>query len=74
MKLSNKRHKRRHVALHYLYGCDPERPRSDLGGGGLDGLHALEFRCRCSEGCWINVETGLLIDVIPTHWHEWPSD
>jgi hypothetical protein len=30
-----------------------------------DGLHALKFRCRCGEGCWINVETGLLIDVSP---------
>jgi hypothetical protein len=38
-----------------------------------DGLHALEFRCCCGEGCWINVEGGLLIDVIPTHWREWPS-
>ncbi len=39
-----------------------------------DGLHALVFPCRCGEGCWINVKTGLLIDVIPTHWREWSSD
>jgi len=32
-----------------------------------DALHAFEFRCRCGEGCWINVEAGLLIELIPTN-------
>ena len=39
-----------------------------------DGLHALEFPCRCGEGCWIDKRTGRLIDVRPTHWREWPPD
>ena len=36
-----------------------------------DDSHPLKFRCRCGEGCCINVETGLLLEVIPTHWREW---
>ena len=37
-----------------------------------DGLHMLEFPCRCDEtGCWIDVRTGQAIDVQPTHWREW---
>ena len=34
-----------------------------------DGFHELEFLCRCNEdGCWIDVKSGRLIDVRPTHW------
>jgi hypothetical protein len=39
-----------------------------------DGLHALEFRCRYNDGCWIDIKTGRSIDVRPTHWRECPSD
>ena len=39
-----------------------------------DGLHALVFPCRCGEGCWIDIRTGSVIEVIPTHWREWSSD
>ncbi len=38
-----------------------------------DGLHALEFRCRHKEGCWINAKTGDLIEVHPTHWRHWET-
>ena len=38
------------------------------------GQHALEFPCRFADGCWIEVKTGRMIDVQPTHWREWPSD
>jgi hypothetical protein len=38
-----------------------------------DGLHALAFPCRCSDGCWIDIRTGRLVDVRPTHWREWPA-
>jgi hypothetical protein len=38
-----------------------------------DGLHALEFRCRCKDGCWINAATGRLIEIRPTHWRYWES-
>ncbi len=38
-----------------------------------DGFRALEFRCRCKEGCWINAETGDLIEVHPTHWRYWEA-
>ena len=34
-------------------------------------VHALEFPCRCNDGgCWIDVRTGRLLDVRPTHWRE----
>jgi len=37
------------------------------------GLHALEFPCRSTaDGCWIEVKTGRVVDVHPTHWREWP--
>ena len=39
-----------------------------------DGLHALELPCRFGDGCWIEVRTGRIVDVHPTHWREWPSD
>jgi hypothetical protein len=39
-----------------------------------DGLHAPEFPCRFSDGCWIEAKTGRLIEVHPTYWREWPSD
>ena len=36
-----------------------------------DCFHALEFPCRCNEnGCWIDVRTGRLLDIRPTHWRE----
>ena len=40
-----------------------------------DCFHALEFPCRCNEnGCWIDVRTGRLLDIRPTHWREHPTD
>ena len=38
-----------------------------------DGQHTLEFPCRRRDGCWIELRTGRVIDVLPTHWREWPS-
>jgi hypothetical protein len=38
-----------------------------------DGFHPLEIRCRCKDGCWIDVTTGRLIEVHPTHWQDWPT-
>jgi hypothetical protein len=51
-----------HVAPHWLLPCDPERLID------YDGRHALAFPCRFVDGCWIEVRTGRIIDVHPTHW------
>jgi hypothetical protein len=39
-----------------------------------DGLHALAFPCRYSDGFWINITTGHTVEVHPTHWREWLRD
>ena len=39
-----------------------------------DGFHELEFPCRCENGRWINMRTGCVVDVQPTHWRRWPAD
>ena len=36
-----------------------------------DGEHRLVFPCRRFEGGWRHAETGVRIDVRPTHWREW---
>jgi hypothetical protein len=36
-----------------------------------DGPHALVFACRRVLDGWINAETGMRIDVRPSHWREW---
>lgn len=35
------------------------------------GLHALEFPCRYEDKGWINIGTGRVVQVNPTHWHDW---
>jgi hypothetical protein len=38
------------------------------------GFHALEFPCRCSDdGRWIDVTTGRVVEVRPTHWRDWSA-
>jgi hypothetical protein len=39
-----------------------------------DELHIVEFPCRWREGCWIEANTGRMIDVRPTHWRQWSSE
>jgi hypothetical protein len=36
-----------------------------------DGEHCLVFPCRRTLGGWQNAETGVRIDVRPTHWRAW---
>jgi hypothetical protein len=36
-----------------------------------DELHIVEFPCRWREGCWIEANTGRMIEVRPTHWRQW---
>ncbi len=38
-----------------------------------DGQDALVFPCRRIVGSWINAETKQPVDVLPTHWREWPQ-
>jgi hypothetical protein len=39
-----------------------------------DELHIVEFPCRWREGCWIEANTGRMIEVRPTHWRQWSSE
>jgi hypothetical protein len=53
---------------HFIVSFDAVPHDRDLD---ADGFHALEFPCRCNEGgCWIDVRTGRLLDIRPTHWRE----
>ncbi len=63
------------LTWHFIGSFDAVPDDCDLVVAVLDkgGLHALEFRCRRKEGCWINAETGNLIEVRPTHWRRWES-
>lgn len=38
-----------------------------------DGEHSLVFPCRRTPGGWLNAETGVRIDVRPTHWRPWQA-
>ncbi len=35
--------------------------------------HALVFPCRRTQGGWVDPQTGLRVDVNPTHWRVWPG-
>ncbi len=39
-----------------------------------DGMHALVFPCRRIAGGWVNAQSGLRLDVSPTHWREWSAE
>ena len=38
-----------------------------------DGPHALVFPCRRVLHGWINAQTKKPVEVLPTHWREWPQ-
>jgi hypothetical protein len=62
---------------HFIASFDAIPHDRDLAVAVLDseGFHALEFPCRCNEnGCWIDVATGRLLDIRPTHWREQRSE
>ena len=38
------------------------------------GQHALVFPCRRTLRGWVNAQTGVRIDVRPTHWRPWQPE
>ncbi len=39
-----------------------------------DGVHALVFPCRRSNGGWVDARSGRVVEVCPTHWQDWDAD
>lgn len=39
-----------------------------------EGEHALAFPCIKAREGWKDAVTGVVLDIHPTHWCEWPTD
>ena len=59
---------------HFIFEALPKDQPVTLAVLDEGGFFALEFPCRYSgDGRWIDLTSGRVVDVRPTHWREWAS-